>query len=105
MDILHTVLYHGAVDITGWKLIGWSGALCFGARWLVQLWHRQRTGDGAIPTAFWWLSLGGALMTLAYFLVGQPDSVGVLQNVLPLGLASWNLWLDLAAKRTRATPT
>jgi lipid-A-disaccharide synthase-like uncharacterized protein len=33
-------------------------------------------------------------MTLAYFLFGQRDSVGVLQNALPLALAIWNLCMD-----------
>ena len=33
-------------------------------------------------------------MTLAYFIFGQRDSIGVVQNVLPLGLAGWNLVTD-----------
>ena len=100
MDLHAELLVIGAVVVTGWKLIGWSGALCFGLRWAVQVWHRRRTADSRLPTSFWWISVVGAAMTLAYFTVSQPDSVGVIQNLLPLGLACWNLGMDW---RERAT--
>jgi lipid-A-disaccharide synthase-like uncharacterized protein len=98
---LHTeILVIGAVAITGWKIIGWSGALCFALRWGVQVWHRKKTADNRLPSSFWWISIAGAGMTLAYFIFGQPDSVGVVQNVLPLGLAGWNLVMDYRERRT-----
>jgi lipid-A-disaccharide synthase-like uncharacterized protein len=92
---LHTeIMVIGTVAITGWKIIGWSGALCFALRWGVQVWHRKKTAENRLPSSFWWISIAGAGMTLAYFIFGQPDSVGVVQNVLPLGLAAWNLAMD-----------
>jgi lipid-A-disaccharide synthase-like uncharacterized protein len=97
---LHTeLLVIGAVVVTGWKLIGWSGALCFGLRWGLQVWHRKRTQERRLPASFWWISMVGAALTLAYFTIGQPDSVGVIQNLLPLGLAAWNLWMDHSETR------
>ena len=87
------------VTVTAWKVVGWTGALCFASRWLVQAMHRQRTGSAQIPTLFWVLSVIGATMTTLYFVFGKNDSVGIIQNILPLGVAGYNLWKDLAAKR------
>lgn len=99
MDLHAEILVIGAVVITGWKLIGWSGALCFGLRWGVQVLHRRRTAETRLPTSFWWMSVIGAALTLGYFTLGQPDSVGVLQSLLPLGLAIWNLGMDHRDRR------
>ncbi len=98
MNLHAEILTLGAVAITGWKLIGWTGALCFGLRWVVQVWHRARTKLTDIPKSFWWISIIGSGMALAYFLFGQQDSVGVLQNALPLALAIWNLIMDRKSK-------
>jgi lipid-A-disaccharide synthase-like uncharacterized protein len=96
---MDTVLYHGAFTVTCWTLVGWLGASGFAARWLVQLWHRKRSGSSTMPTSFWLISLISACLTLLYFAVGHPDSVGVLQNALPLALAGYNLYLDAIARR------
>lgn len=85
--------------ITGWKLLGFIGAFCFAGRWLVQAWHRKRTGSAVMPTIFWVISLGGAGMVTAYFVWGKNDSVGIITNALPASVALWNLVQDL---RTRA---
>ena len=79
------------VTLTAWKVIGWTGALCFASRWLVQAMHRERTGSAQMPTIFWVLSI--------YFVFGKNDSVGIIQNALPLGVAGYNLWKDLCQKR------
>jgi lipid-A-disaccharide synthase-like uncharacterized protein len=83
------------ITLTGWKIIGLVGALCFAGRWVVQFRHRQRTGSAAIPTAFWLMSVVGAAMTTVYFVFGKNDSVGIVQNALPLTVALYNLWHDL----------
>jgi lipid-A-disaccharide synthase-like uncharacterized protein len=86
------------VTLTGWKVIGWLGALCFAGRWIVQVIYRKRTGSNRIPTTFWVMSVVGSLMTLCYFIWGKNDSVGILQNALPSTIAIYNLWLDLKMK-------
>ncbi len=102
---LHTeLIVIGAVVITGWKIIGWTGALCFSLRWGVQVWHRARTQESGLPRSFWWISVVGASMALAYFLFGQQDSVGVLQNAMPLALAIWNLSMDHKPGKAPSTP-
>jgi lipid-A-disaccharide synthase-like uncharacterized protein len=88
--------------ITGWKLLGLVGALCFAGRWLVQAWHRQRHGTSVMPTAFWIISLCGAGMVTAYFIWGKNDSVGIVTNALPASVALWNLVKDVKGRRAVA---
>jgi lipid-A-disaccharide synthase-like uncharacterized protein len=82
--------------MTPWKLIGLTGALLFGLRWLVQFLATRRAGRPVIPRAFWVMSLAGSTMTLAYFLFSsKQDAVGVVQNLFPAFTAAYSLWLDL----------
>jgi len=78
-----------------WKIIGLTGALMFGGRWLVQFVASRRHGKPVIPRAFWYMSIVGSLMTLSYFVFGKNDSVGVLQNLFPTFTACYSLWLDI----------
>jgi lipid-A-disaccharide synthase-like uncharacterized protein len=59
-----------------WKVIGFGGLIIFQARWVVQWIHSERHKESRVPLSFWWLSLVGSMMCLAYFL-RQQDSVGV----------------------------
>ena len=82
--------------ITPWKLIGYTGALMFGGRWLVQFIASKRAGKPVIPRVFWYMSMVGSLMTLSYFLFSsKQDSVGVLQNLFPTFTALYSLYLDI----------
>jgi lipid-A-disaccharide synthase-like uncharacterized protein len=101
--LLTLTLSHFHLILTGWKLIGLAGALCFTARWFVQAAYRMKTGSNAVPSSFWWISLIGASTTLCYFVFGKNDSVGIIQNLFPTVIAVYNLWLDRAhARRTTA---
>lgn len=84
------------VHITLWKLIGLTGALMFGGRWLVQFIASRRHGKPVIPRLFWYMSILGSLMTLSYFLFSaKQDAVGVLQNLFPSFTAAYSLYLDI----------
>lgn len=84
------------VHVTGWKLIGYTGALMFGGRWLVQFLASRRPGRPVIPRLFWYMSVIGSLMTLSYFTFSpKQDSVGVLQNLFPTFTALYSLYLDI----------
>ena len=84
------------VHITAWKLIGLTGALMFGGRWLVQFVASKRQGKPVIPRLFWYMSIVGSLMTLSYFLFSsKQDSVGVIQNLFPAFTACYSLYLDI----------
>jgi lipid-A-disaccharide synthase-like uncharacterized protein len=52
-----------------WLLFGLAAQLVFGARFIVQWIVSERAGKSVMPLAFWFLSVGGGLMTLVYGLV------------------------------------
>lgn len=59
-----------------WKIVGWLGNAIFFSRFLVQ-WHAtEKRRRVVIPSLFWWLSLIGSLLLLAYSL-HRRDSVFV----------------------------
>lgn len=98
-DILMTV--HG-VSITPWKLVGYLGVLLFASRWLVQMHYSRRLGQVAMPRAFWWLSIAGSGLLVAYFTFGRNDSVGILANLFPAVVAIYNLSIDMQRSRRMA---
>ena len=79
------------IHMSPWKLVGWIGALMFGGRWLVQFIASKRAKKPVIPRVFWYMSIVGSLMTLAYFIFGKNDSVGILANLFPAFVAVYNL--------------
>lgn len=84
------------LHVTWWKLIGYTGALMFGGRWVVQFIASKRAGKPVIPRVFWYMSVVGSMMTLSYFLFSaKQDSVGVLQNLFPMFTAGYSLYLDI----------
>ena len=84
------------IHFTPWKLIGFTGALMFGGRWLIQFIASKRHGKPVIPRAFWYMSIAGSLMTLSYFLFSaKQDAVGVLQNLFPSFTAAYSLDRDI----------
>ena len=95
-------LYWTGLHVTGWKIIGYTGALMFGGRWLIQF----VASKPVIPRLFWYMSVIGSVMTLSYFLFSaKQDSVGVLQNLFPAFTAVYSLYLDIKHrgwKRDRA---
>ncbi len=60
-----------------WVSLGLLGQLIFTGRMLVQWLASERSKRSVIPVAFWWMSLGGALMLVIYF-VWRRDIVGVV---------------------------
>ena len=83
------------VHVTPWKVIGLTGALLFGSRWVVQFLASRRAGKPVIPRVFWYMSIVGSLMTLSYFVFGKNDAVGVLQNLFPAFTALYSLAMDI----------
>ena len=77
---------------TIWLTIGFLGQGLFFTRWVVQWFKSERERESTIPLSFWYLSLIGGLITLAYaiyrrdpvFIAGQ--SVGALVYIRNLML-------------------
>jgi lipid-A-disaccharide synthase-like uncharacterized protein len=57
--------------------IGLAGQLLFAGRLVVQWLATERSRRSVVPTAFWWMALGGATMLIVYF-GWRKDVVGVL---------------------------
>lgn len=53
-------------DSTVWLAIGLAGNTAFFARFLVQWIASERAGRSYVPVVFWYLSIAGSLILLAY---------------------------------------
>lgn len=94
--MMNTVLLQAfGLTITPWKIIGYLGVLMFTGRWFVQLYASRREGKPVMPRMFWYMSVCGSALLLLYFIFGKNDSVGVLSNLFPIFVSSYNLYLDL----------
>jgi lipid-A-disaccharide synthase-like uncharacterized protein len=85
MDWLTNLIWHDGkllgIDWSVWKAVGWLGNIVFFTRFLVQWYATEKKKRVVVPTAFWWLSLAGALLMLAYS-VHKRDSVFICAYVL-----------------------
>lgn len=62
-----------------WLAVGFGGQIVFSCRFIVQWIASERKGESIVPVAFWYLSLVGSWLLLAYaihkrdpvFFVGQ----------------------------------
>ncbi len=91
-----------AFELTPWKLVGFAGMALFTSRWFVQMYYTRKFRRVVMPMAFWWLSVSGSVLLLAYFIFGKNDSVGILSNLLPVFVSVYNLVVhtrDLRARR------
>jgi len=53
-------------DASFWLVLGFAGNAFFFARFMVQWIASERAGRSYVPIAFWWLSIAGSLVLLAY---------------------------------------
>lgn len=76
---------------TIWLMIGFLGQGTFFMRWVVQWIASEKHAESRVPTAFWYMSLVGGLITLAYaiyrkdpvFIAGQSiGSLVYLRNLM-----------------------
>ena len=79
-------------SLNPWLIIGFAGQALFFGRFLIQWLHSERRKQSTIPVAFWYMSLGGGAMLLAYSIhIGDPvfiagQSVGAFVYVRNLML-------------------
>ena len=84
-----------------WVSLGLLGQALFTGRMLVQWLASERVRRATIPVAFWWMSLAGATMLLAYF-IWRRDIVGVLGQGLGWVIYIRNLALIYGSNPERA---
>ena len=79
MDLLHHALWPGGkflgVEWSVWKVVGWVGNVVFTSRFFVQWYATEKRKQAVMPVIFWWLSLAGSFLILAYALFYKKDSV------------------------------
>lgn len=77
---------------TFWLGLGFFAQTLFSARFLVQWIASEREGRSIVPVLFWYLSIGGALMLLAYAIYRR-DPVFILGQSAGVFIYSRNLLL------------
>jgi len=82
-----------------WLAIGFLGQALFAARFLVQWIASERRRESVVPVAFWYLSLGGAAILLAYA-IWRRDPVFVLGQAF--GFVVYTRNLALIGRRAKA---
>ena len=87
-----------------WLAIGFLGQAMFASRFIIQWFKSEMEGRSIIPVAFWYCSLGGGVVLLAYA-VHKLDPVFILGQASGLFVYSRNLYLifrERAALRAAA---
>ena len=82
---------HTRVD-AAWLVIGLLGQLMFTARFIVQWIASERAGKSVMPVTFWYFSIIGGLIVLAYG-IHKLDPVIILGQLPGVIVYSRNLWL------------
>ena len=77
---------------TIWIAIGFAGQGLFFLRWVVQWWASERSAESHVPVAFWYLSLTGGLVTLAYAIY-RKDPVFIAGQSIGMFVYARNLML------------
>ena len=77
---------------TAWTGIGFLGQAVFGVRFLIQWLKSEQAGRSVIPIAFWYCSLIGGTISLAYVIHLQSWPLLIGQGT-PLAIYARNLYL------------
>lgn len=75
-----------------WLIVGFVGQALFSMRFLLQWVQSERAKKSVIPIAFWYFSLGGSLVLLAYAIHRQ-DPVFILGQAAGIVIYLRNLFL------------
>ncbi len=75
-----------------WLVLGFVGQSLFFSRFVVQWLASERAGRSVVPIAFWWLSVSGSAVLLAYaisrrdpvFVAGQAGGILIYLRNLQL---------------------
>ena len=89
-----------------WILLGYVAQIMFTMRFVVQWIASERAGKMVIPVAFWFFSIGGGALLLAYA-IHQRDPVFILGQGFAFFVYGRNLFFELRDRRraARALPS
>lgn len=91
-DWLKEVFHVASTTELAWVLFGLAAQLMFTARFLVQWIASERQRKSVVPVAFWYFSMLGGVMLLAYAMYRR-DPVFILGQALGVVIYARNLWL------------
>ena len=83
-------------------LVGYVAQIFFAMRFVVQWIASERAGRSVVPMAFWWFSIGGGLLLLAYA-VTRRDPVFIVGQAFGVFVYARNLYWVLRDRGTGAT--
>ena len=81
-----------------WVAIGLVGQLMFTGRFIVQWLASEKAGRSVVPVAFWYFSILGGAVVLAYG-IHKLDPVIILGQLPGVVIYTRNLWLIRAEKQ------
>lgn len=81
-----------------WVLVGLAGQLMFSMRFIIQWIASEREGRSIIPLAFWYFSIAGGLILLAYAIYRQ-DPVFIIGQTTGVFIYARNLYLIHGERR------
>jgi len=81
-----------------WLAIGFLGQACFSARFLVQWIASERRRRSVVPIYFWYFSVAGGVILLAYAW-HRRDPVFILGQAAGLVVYARNLYLIARSRR------
>ena len=82
-----------------WITVGFIGQALFASRFFIQLFKSEMVGRSVIPVAFWYFSIGGGIITLAYaYHLGQVGLPFLIAQIGGLAVYARNLYLVFREK-------
>ena len=84
-----------------WLGLGFFAQLMFSARFLVQWLASERAGKSIVPLLFWYLSIAGSVLLLAYS-IHRKDPVFILGQSMGILIYTRNLYLIRREKKMTA---
>lgn len=101
MEKIFAILHVESWTEFWWVAFGLLGQLMFTGRFLVQWIASERAKKSVVPVIFWYFSMAGGLILLAYA-VYRKDPVFVLGQSLGVFIYARNLWLIRRERRADA---
>ena len=81
-----------------WLAIGFLGQFLFGSRFLIQWFKSELVGRSVIPISFWYCSVAGGVVLLAYAIY-KMDPVFIMGQGMGLIVYGRNLFLIFRERR------
>lgn len=85
-----------------WVLVGLGGQILFMMRFLIQWIATEKARRSVIPVSFWWFSIAGAAVLLAYAIY-RADPVFILGQSLGFFIYCRNLWFIYAERKSEVS--